>query len=120
MTCRHTVGRVAIMSIRVKPHDVAGLVTGAWAYVMTVGTDGAHVVALHPTVGDDGRLRLQVGTGRAARNVAAGSMVTLVFPPRGEWPHAGYSLVVDATAHPLDDEVIALECTGAVWHRPAP
>jgi hypothetical protein len=47
-------------------------------------------------------------------------MVTLVFPPRDEWPHAGYSLVVDATAHPVTDGVIALEFTGAVWHRPAP
>ncbi len=120
MTHRHAVCRVGDMSIRVEPHDVAGMVAGAWAYVMTVGTDGAHVVALHPTVGDGGRLHLAVGTGRAARNVAAGSMVTLVFPPRDEWPHAGYSLVVDATAHPVTDGVIALEFTGAVWHRPAP
>lgn len=109
------------VSIRVEPAAVGALVEGTWAYVMTAGPDGAHVVALRPEVRAGGHLRVEVGAGRAGRNIGGGSLVTLVFPPCDGWPHVGYSLVVDARPLPTDIAgVVDLECLGAVWHRPAP
>ncbi|MFP5487248.1 MAG: pyridoxamine 5'-phosphate oxidase family protein [Acidimicrobiia bacterium] len=92
-----------------------------WCYLSTVSDDGRpHLVALRPLVagdGDDRRLRLDAGGGRAFRNASARPAVTLVFPPieGGD----GFSLVVDGDAT-VDDVFVDVHPTWAVLHRPAP
>lgn len=112
----------ALMSIEVPTDDLLAQVEEwGWCYLATVSDDGrAHLLALRPLV-VDGALRLDVGTGRARRNVAARSDVALVFPPRVDaTEHLGYSLVVDGRGEAVDDATIDVRPTSAVLHRPAP
>jgi len=88
------------------------------AYVLTVSDDGrAHSVAVSVEWSGD-ELVISAG-GTTRRNAAARPLVALLWPPatRGE-----FSLIVDATATRVDDdaEVVVLEPTRAVLHRPAP
>jgi hypothetical protein len=92
-----------------------------WCYLLTVSDDERpHLLALRPTVigvGDDRRLRLDAGGGRACRNADVRPSVTLVFPPA---EHAdGFSLVVDGDAS-VGDDYVDVRPTWAVLHRPAP
>jgi hypothetical protein len=87
-------------------------------YVLTVSDDGrAHSVAV--SVEWDGDHLVVPSGGTTRRNAAARPLVSLLWPPtaRGE-----FSLIVDATATRVDDdaEVVVLEPTRAVLHRPAP
>ena len=88
------------------------------AYVLTVSDDGrAHSVAV--SVAWDGDELVISAGGTTRRNANARPLVALLWPPttRGE-----FSLIVDATASRVDDdaEVVVLELTRAVLHRPAP
>jgi hypothetical protein len=88
------------------------------AYVLTVGDDGrAHSVAVSVRwEGDD--LVVSAG-GTTRRNATARPLVSLLWPPANR---GAFSLIVDATATRVDDdaEVVVLEPTRAVLHRPAP
>ena len=88
------------------------------AYVLTVGDDGrAHSVAV--SVRWDGDALVISAGGTTRRNATARPLVALLWPPtaRGE-----FSLIVDAATMRVDDdaEVVVLEPTRAVLHRPAP
>ncbi len=87
-----------------------------FAYVVTVGDDRRpHVIAAVPTWGEHGAT---ITVGRSTvRNVAAGSVVTLCFPP---YEAGGYSLIADGTAEPVDgaESSISFVPTNAVLHRP--
>ena len=64
-------------------------------------------------------MTLGVGDGRAARNISAGALPVVVFPPGGLGERSDYSIVVDG-AGALADGVLTVTPTGAMWHRPAP
>ena len=87
-------------------------------YLLTVSDDErAHSVAVR--VGWDGD-EIVIGAGNTSRrNASARQLVALLWPPssRGE-----YSLIVDAEIVRVDDdsEVVVLQPTRAVLHRPAP
>jgi len=96
---------------------------GEWGfcYLLTVSDDERpHLLALRPQIigADEGqRLRLDAGGGRACRNAAARSSVSLVFPPS---EHSdGMSLVVDGNAS-VDGSNVDVEPIWAVLHRAAP
>ena len=82
------------------------------------GSEPAHVVSLAVDWSGGGVMRLAVGEGRAARNIAAGSSPVAVFPPGGSGERANYSIIVDGTAS-LEDGLLTITPTGAMWHRPA-
>lgn len=120
------------MSIRVEPSELEAAATahGPAAYVVTVGGDGRPRV-VHVAVTVEGS-SVTCHPGRSTRrNVAAGSPVTLVWPPATD----GFSLIADGTGRtggdashdPHDDDgtdegagVLVVEVTSAVRHRPAP
>ena len=86
-----------------------------WAYLLTVRDDlTPHVVAVSPSWVDDA-LVMSVGKG-SARNAMARSAVTLCFPPVDT---IGLSLIVDGTASVGADDLVTLQPTAAVLHRPA-
>ena len=85
-------------------------------YLLTVSEDARpHAVAV--TVSWEGSaLAMDVGR-RSARNAAARSQVSLLWPPSEP---GGYSLIVDGTAASASDRTrIAVTPTSAVLHRPA-
>ncbi len=92
-----------------------------FCYLLTVSDDARpHLLALHPVVAvsDEARvLRFDAGGGRACRNAAERSSVTLVFPPADH--SDGMSLVVDGVAT-VDAAIVDVAPTWAVLHRPAP
>jgi hypothetical protein len=94
-----------------------------FCYLLTVSDDERpHLLALQPTVvglaADGGDvLRFDAGGGRACRNAATRSMVSLVFPPAQH--SEGYSLVVDGEAV-VRGATVDVRPTWAVLHRPAP
>lgn len=110
------------MSIEVPIDDLFDQIDRwGFGYLLTV-SDGErpHLLALRPTVlgdGDDRRLRFDAGGGRACRNAAARSSVSLVFPPGDH--SDGFSLVVDGNAT-VDEQYVDIAPTWAVLHRPAP
>ena len=86
-----------------------------WGYLLTVSDDGqARVLAVAPTVSDDGALTFEVGKGTAG-NVAARPTVTVVFPPAVA---TAMSLIVDGTAT-VDGTAVTMVPTWAVMHRSA-
>jgi hypothetical protein len=88
------------------------------AYLLTVGADGrAHSVAV-PVEWVDDALVVPGGT-TTRRNAGVRRLVALLWPPP---ERGGYSLIVDAEVTRVDDdaEVVALQPTRAVLHRPAP
>lgn len=104
------------MSVPVAIEDlVAATGEYRWAYLLTVRDDlRPHIVAVGPTWDRD---QLVIGVGRAtARNAAARSSVSLVYPPVEE---GGYSLIVDGDATVVGEDIVRVAPTGAVLHRPA-
>lgn len=83
------------MSIPVELSDLQAKTTEyTWAYLLTVRADATpHLVSLAPQwSGGSMYMSVSVGTGR---NAAAGSTVTLCFPPP---EHDAYSLIIDGSA----------------------
>lgn len=106
------------MSIPVALPELA--VTAAryrFAYLLTVNAEGApRALAIVPRVAADGVLAIaHVGASTRA-NVAARSMISLVWPPAAA---DGYSLIVDGVAS-VAGEGVRVVPTHAVLHRPAP
>lgn len=87
-----------------------------FAYLLTSSDAGApHAVAVTPML-KGGALVID-GLGRRTRsNAAQRPAVALVWPPGNE---GDYSLIVDGQAS-LDGEILSVEPTRAVLHRPAP
>ena len=108
------------MSISVAVADIPSLVSGRWGYVvLAAGADAAaKVVALSPSVSST-RLIFDAGTGGMFRRAHQGGEGTFVVVPSGVGELAEYSLVIDGMVS-TDGEMIVLEPTSAVWHRPAP
>lgn len=105
------------MSIAVALEELPTAIAGqiGWCYLLTVSDDGqARVLAVAPTIGDDGALRFEAGRGTAA-NAAARPGVTLVYPPAA--PQA-MSLIVDGTAR-VEGTHVSVQPTWAVMHRSA-
>ncbi len=118
------------MIIPVELHDLqAKTQEYTWAYLLTVRPDATpHLVSLS-TQWDAEAMLMSVSAG-TARNAAAGSQVTLCFPPLA---HDGYSLIVDGTTTVLDaaevsgidgqipdgKTLLRFAPTGAVLHRSA-
>jgi hypothetical protein len=103
------------MSITVPLDELATtLATYPWCYLVTVSDDQrAHSLAV-PTVFADGRFT--AAAGRTTRiNVAARSTITLLCPPPSGHE---YSLIIDGVAR-VDGEMVSVEPTAAVLHRPA-
>lgn len=96
-----------------------------FGYLLTVSEgDRTHLLALRPSIADDGDgrrvLRFDGGGRRANINAAARPNVTLVFPPGDDTgAPEGMSLVVDGTAE-VDGDDIDVTPTWAVLHRKAP
>ncbi len=110
------------MSIKVSLSDLGSEIPKwGFGFLITSGDGGTHVISLMPEVtsGEDGAVQLgfDAAGGRAGRNVAATPAVTIAFPPRSEGD--GFSLLVDGKADVVDDLVV-VNPTGAVLHRPAP
>ena len=105
------------MSIPVPVEGLAEAMTGRpYAYLLTVSDDGRpHAVAVTPMLAD-GALRATVGRRTASNAQARSNAVSLVWPP-GEV--GGYSLIVDGTGSASGD-VVEVQPTKAVLHRPAP
>jgi hypothetical protein len=100
---------VALSDLQEKTHEFG------WAYLLTVRDDlTPHVVAVSPSWVDDA-LVMSVGKG-SARNATARPAVTLCFPPVDTM---GFSLIVDGTASVHAGDVVTLQPTAAVLHRPA-
>jgi hypothetical protein len=109
------------VSIPISPDDLETAAEGrSWVFLVTSssGSEPAHVVSLAVDWSGGGVMRLAVGEGRAARNIAAGSSPVAVFPPGGSGERANYSIIVDGTAS-LEDGLLTITPTGAMWHRPA-
>jgi hypothetical protein len=104
------------VSIEVPLDELAAAVAARrFAYLVTVGDDGhAHVVALVPAAAGH-RLRFVAG-GSSCRNASTRPLVTVVFPPTEA---DAFSLLVDGEAT-VDGDVIDVDATRAVRHRPAP
>lgn len=103
------------MSIEVPLSELdAALAPYPWGYLLTVTDDGQARVMAVPSALTLGRWRIVAGE-RTRSNAAARPAVAMVFPPASG---AGHSLVVDAVAT-TDGDVLVVEPTHAVLHRPA-
>lgn len=85
----------------------------AAGYLLTSSDGRVKVVSAAPAL-IDGVLRVATPGRGSLANVAANSVVTLLYPPR-EAP--GFSLLVDGTAAVQGDDVVVTP-TGAVLHKP--
>lgn len=104
------------MSIEVPlPELEATLATFPFVYLLTVGDQRPHILALPARV-VDGVVVLPGLGGGSRRRIVANELVTLLGPP---YEPGGHSLIVDGTARLLDDAV-EVTPTWAVLHRPAP
>jgi hypothetical protein len=83
-------------------------------YLLTTTEGRVKVVTVDPVSAGTG-LRIAAPGRGTARNLAANSAVTLVFPPL---ERHGHTLLVDGTAEVDGDDVVVLP-TSAVLHRPA-
>lgn len=104
------------MSLKVDLDQLAAaLADFEFAYLVTVGDDyRAHTVAVDAELAD-GVLGIGPVGNRTRRNAGSHVDVTLVWPPR---ELGGYTLIVDGVARVADD-VLTVEPTRAVLHRPA-
>ncbi|MGQ0463689.1 MAG: pyridoxamine 5'-phosphate oxidase family protein [Sporichthyaceae bacterium] len=104
------------MSIAVSlPELGATLGKFPFVYLLSVGDNRPHILALPARV-VDGVVVLPAVGGGSSRRIEANELVTLLAPPYEE---GGYSLIVDGTARLLEDGV-EVAPTWAVLHRPAP
>ena len=105
------------MSIAVDLADIPRAIAAqiGWCYLLTVSDDGqARVLAVTPSLQDDGSLRCMAGRSTLA-NAAARPTVTLAFPPASA---DAMSLIIDGTAR-VTDTRIDIVPTWAVMHRSA-
>jgi hypothetical protein len=105
------------MSIAVALDELAATAArfGDAAYVLTSSADGRPHVA-HVRVDVRGaEVAFTAGRGTRA-NAAARPSVVVLWPPHEE---GGFSLIVDATARAGDGDLVVLDATSAVLHRPA-
>lgn len=113
---------VAGVSIPISADELEEAAEGRpWVFLITIGPsdEAAHVVSLTADWSAGGVIRLAVGDGRAARNIASGAAPVVVFPPGGTGGRVNYSIIVDG-AGVLADGMLTITPTGAMWHRPAP
>src|SRR5262245_53680583 len=104
------------MSIAVQLEELAEAIRGqvSFAYLLTVGDERAHAVAVSPAIDGD---TIVCSAGRTScANASVRPAVSLVWPPRDD---GGYSLIVDGDAT-VGDESVTVKPTRAVLHRPAP
>lgn len=96
------------------PTALAGAVpAGAVSYVVTVAADGrAHVVPARAAVADGTVVVGGLGS-RTRSNLAAGSVVTVLWSPAEP---DGYTLIVDGTGE-IHDDTMVVRPTRAVLHR---
>lgn len=109
------------MSVPVEPDAIERHILGRpFAYVISMSSDGAHVIAIQAELRGEHLDCSQVGTS-TRRNVADNPTVTVVFPPAREYgddEYGEYSLVIDGSAlH--DGDRLLVEIRSAVLHRPA-
>ncbi|AQA02040.1 hypothetical protein BVC93_05895 [Mycobacterium sp. MS1601] len=103
------------MSIKVEISLLAeALVDYTFAYLVTVGDTGAHIVAVRPIL-RDAMFEISPVGNSARRNVTSHDTVTLVWPPRTD---DGYTLIVDGIGR-LDADGLQVRPSHAVLHRPA-
>lgn len=94
----------------------AAVPADAVGYVVTVSGDGhPHVVPAKPALSDGVVMVAGVGT-RTRGNVAAGSVVTLLWSPVDA---GGYTLIVDGSGE-VSGDTLVVRPTRAVMHRPNP
>jgi hypothetical protein len=104
------------MSVKVDLDQLAdALADFTFAYLITVGDDyRAHTVAVAPVL-SDGMVDVGSVGNTTRKNVGQHDGVTLVWPPTQP---GGYTLIVDGLGR-LTDDVLTVEPTRAVLHRPA-
>ncbi|CAN5809319.1 hypothetical protein BH20ACT4_BH20ACT4_04640 [soil metagenome] len=104
------------MSKSVDPADLAATIERyGFAYLVTVGDRGVHVLAVSPVV--SGSVLVVDGVGRHSQdNAATRPDVTLVWPPAEP---GDFSLIVDGSAS-VEGSTITVTPTGGILHRPAP
>ncbi|MFM8856639.1 MAG: pyridoxamine 5'-phosphate oxidase family protein [Actinomycetota bacterium] len=109
------------MSVPVGPDSIEQHVLGRpFAYVISMSTTGAHVVAVQVELWE-GHLDCSRVGHSTRRNVVDNPTVTVVFPPArdyGDDEYGSYSLLVDGNAAFRDDRFV-VEIRSAVLHRPA-
>ena len=89
------------------------LVDYPWCYLVTSGEDRPHLLAVKPSVVEEG-LRLETGHSSRA-NVVRNPLVVLMFPPSQP---DGMSLIVDGEGE-VNGDGIVVRPTWAVLHRSA-
>ncbi|MDQ3738275.1 MAG: pyridoxamine 5'-phosphate oxidase family protein [Actinomycetota bacterium] len=104
------------MSTSVDPDDLASTIERyGFAYLVTIGERGAHVLAVAPVMSDS--VLVVGGVGRHSRaNATDRPDVTLVWPPVDP---GDFSLIVDGSAS-VEGSTITVTPTGGILHRPAP
>lgn len=110
------------MSHKVEPSDLAATSApyGNTPFLVYTGESGAarinHVVV--EIEEGDGRVTARcVGFGRGvAARASLGTTLSLLWPPHEE---GGFSLIADGLGK-VEDEVLSIEISTAVLHRPAP
>ena len=109
------------MSVPVGSDSIEQHILGRpFAYVISMSTTGAHVIAVQVELWE-GRLDCSRVGNSTRRNVVDNPTVTVVFPPArdyGDDEYASYSLLVDGEAVNLGDRLL-VEIRNAVLHRPA-
>ena len=109
------------MSVPVGSDSIEQHILGRpFAYVISMSTTGAHVIAVQVELWE-GRLDCSRVGNSTRRNVVDNPTVTVVFPPARDYSgdeYASYSLLVDGEAVNLGDRLL-VEIRNAVLHRPA-
>lgn len=112
---------VETMSIPVGPDSIERHILGRpFAYVISMSTSGAHVIAVQVELWEGHLDCSRVGRS-TRRNVVENPSVTVIFPPArdpGEDEYGSYSLLIDGDASYRGDRLV-VEIRSAVLHRPA-
>jgi len=115
-------GRFSVVSIPVKPEDLAATVLehehGPTAFVLTVGEDGrTKVIHARAEVGDAGVINAIVSRGVAANALVRPEVVVLWMPAAD-----GFCLIADGIARvdgePRAETPMRIETFSAVRHKP--